>query len=311
MKIWLWQQNEFPTKDNLPLIPYHRESRRLEGLARLKSYHLEKPFGQNEKYYRTGIAVGDYPIDHHHTKNADAPEIEFIKIKVPSYNIPIGALIPKQGTPNFLVAEKSISVSNIVNGTTRLQPAVLGIGQASGALASYCIKNNITPSKANIRAVQEDLLKSKAYLLPYIDVNPADKDFETIQKIGATGIMKGVGIPYKWANQTWFYPEKTISEFDLVSGLNEFYPNILETQGSGADVSLEFLVKRIQKISKYAKPDSASVIDNNRASTVHDMKSLTRREVARIIEKHLNPFSVEIDFDGGKKEERGRKKEER
>ena len=34
----------------------------------------------------------------------------------------------------LIVAEKSISVSNIINGTTRLQPMVMQIGQAAGGI---------------------------------------------------------------------------------------------------------------------------------------------------------------------------------
>ncbi len=51
----------------------------------------------------------------------------------------------------IIVAEKSISVSNIVAGTTRLQPVVLGIGQAAGTLAAVAIKGNLPVSKINIR----------------------------------------------------------------------------------------------------------------------------------------------------------------
>jgi hypothetical protein len=58
--------DEFPTADQMPLIAYHRESRRVNGLTRLNINHLAKPF--DYKLYRTGIAVGDYPIDHHHKK---------------------------------------------------------------------------------------------------------------------------------------------------------------------------------------------------------------------------------------------------
>ena len=41
---------------------------------------------------------------------------------------------------DLIVAEKSISVSNIINGTTRLQPMVMQIGQAAGALAALAVK---------------------------------------------------------------------------------------------------------------------------------------------------------------------------
>ena len=58
---------------------------------------------------------------------------------IPSYGLPLGTLIPKD-VEGLIVAEKSISVSNIINGTTRLQPMVMQIGQAAGALAALAVK---------------------------------------------------------------------------------------------------------------------------------------------------------------------------
>jgi len=55
---------EFPTTDGLPLMPYHREGRRIHGLVQMNVNHILKPY--DFSLYRTGIAVGDYPIDHHH-----------------------------------------------------------------------------------------------------------------------------------------------------------------------------------------------------------------------------------------------------
>lgn len=75
--------------------------------------------------------MGDYPIDHHHDKNANALEIDFIQIKVPSYNMLLRSLV----TENRKKLQH-ISVSIIVNGATRLQPVVLCIDQAAGALAA-------------------------------------------------------------------------------------------------------------------------------------------------------------------------------
>ena len=290
-------KDEFPTADKFPLIPYHREARRLKGLVRLRVMDLERPFDQPEKYYRTGIAVGDYPIDHHHEERPDAPEIDFIGIKVPSYSIPIGTLIPEQKVPGFLVAEKSISVSNIVNGTTRLQPVVLGIGQAAGAVAAYCLQNDQEPWEVDIRAVQSDLLASSAYLMPYLDVKPSDPDFEPIQQIGATGIIKGVGIPYKWANETWFYPERIMSEYEMVQGLKSFYGDSLKTEGSGKPLTQAFLLTLVQAIDPSKMPNQI-VDETEKLGGLPPEQPLTRREAAVMVHSLLNPFAIPINFQG-------------
>jgi hypothetical protein len=214
-------QGEFPTEDNLPLIPYHRESRRIKGLTTLTVNHLAQPYDQEYPLYRTGIAVGDYPVDHHHASHPNAedlPELHFYP--VPSYSVPMGCLIP-QNIDNLIVAEKSISVTNIVNGTTRLQPVVLQIGQAAGLIATLSIKENVTPAAVQVRALQSLLLEEGAYLLPYLDVPKDHPRFKVYQRIGSTGIMKGIGMNVGWENQTWFFEKKEMTQSDMNHALHE------------------------------------------------------------------------------------------
>ena len=211
--------DEFPTPDRLPLIPYHREGRRLVGLVRLRINEIATPFYQSTAFYRTGISVGDYPIDHHHKKNDQAPQhLNFYPI--PSYNIPLGALIPKDHK-GLIVAEKGISVSNVVNGTTRLQPVVLGTGQAAGALAALSVQQKKQAYQVSVRTVQTSLLQAGAYIMPYSDVKPSHPQFLAIQKIGATGLLKGTGVPNAWANRTWFYPDSLVKMKELEIDLKE------------------------------------------------------------------------------------------
>jgi hypothetical protein len=208
--------DEFPTLDKLALYPYYRESRRMHGMVRMLVQHISKPFDTPQPLYTTGIAVGDYPIDHHHKKNSTAPQhLEFFS--VPSFNIPLGALIPKE-VSNFIIAEKSISVSNIVNGTTRLQPCVMQVGQAAGVLASLSIKEGIDPKNVSVRKVQQTLLDANGYIMPYKDVFIQNPYFKAIQKIGATGLLRGVGVSNGWANSTYFNPKEIVkfSEFSIV-----------------------------------------------------------------------------------------------
>ncbi|WP_339713763.1 FAD-dependent oxidoreductase [uncultured Kriegella sp.] len=290
--------DEFPTKDNFPMIPYDREARRVKGKVFLTVDHLERPYDYN--FYKTGIAVGDYPIDHHRDKNPKGtPEIDFINIRVPSYNVPLGSLIP-ESVENFIVAEKNISVSNIVNGATRLQPVVLGIGQAAGALAATAISENKKPSAISIRNVQNALLTNKAYLMPFIDVKKDDEAFEAIQRIGTSGVLKGYGVPYKWANQTWFYPDRIVSENEWISGLIPYYPEMEKIAASGAGITLKFMNEVIFSLGKNR---SASAIQKKWASfySLQDfgkLAPLNRRQISIITDDIFDPFAVEIDFEG-------------
>lgn len=201
--------DEFPTRDKLAIYPYYRESRRVKGATRMVVQHITKPFATNEPLYRTGIAVGDYPIDHHHKKNKSAPQnLEFVP--VPSFNIPLSVLIPNNND-ELIVAEKSISVSNIVNGTTRLQPCVMQIGQAAGMLAAQSVLDNVVPKHISVRKIQDNLLNAQGYIMPYVDVAQNSVYFKAVQKIGAAGLLKGVGLPNGWSNETYFYPNKKVS----------------------------------------------------------------------------------------------------
>ncbi|QJB40440.1 FAD-dependent oxidoreductase [Chitinophaga oryzae] len=291
--------DEYPTADKLPMIPYYREARRLKGVATLSFNHLAHPFDQPEAYYRTGIAVGDYPIDHHQEKDPAVPKIDFSKAKVPSYNIPLGSLIPDT-TDGLIVAEKSISVTNIVNGATRLQPVVLQVGQAAGALAAISLQQKIQPRQVAVRQVQQALLKAGVYLMPYIDVPKEHPHFDAIQRIGATGILRGIGIPYTWANQTWFYPQRPISEYEFIQGLLSYYPAARKLAPTGQDLTPAFLVKALQA--------AGATVTNDQLATAWQQLQFSNdlrndlplnREMAAVLTDHfLHPFDIPVSFTG-------------
>ncbi|NLX82040.1 MAG: FAD-dependent oxidoreductase [Proteiniphilum sp.] len=287
--------DEFPTSDNLPFIPYHRESRRIHGVVQFNMNHITDPFTQEQKLYRTSVAVGDYPIDHHHARYPDwdkLPNLYFYP--VPSYGLPLGVMIPKN-VEDLIVAEKSISVSNLVNGTTRLQPVVLQIGQVAGTLASLAVLQNKSINNVLVRDVQKILLDNGSYLLPYLDVEKKDKLFLSLQRIGVTGIMKGIGRNEGWANQTWFRSNDLMDFADL-EGLKDFYPEI-DLYGEGY-VTLQQSIDIVSQISKlYNIEVEGKLLD--RISEIYiqfefpdlDLnRNITRGEMAVILDNVLNPF---------------------
>jgi len=288
--------DEFDTKDNFPLIPYYRESRRIEGITTLSLNYIKNPYDQIHDLYRTGVIVGDYPVDHHHDAHPDRkslPQLAFYPI--PSYSIPIGSLISKKNS-NFLVAEKSISVSNLVNGTTRLQPVVLQIGQIAGLIASESIKNNINTHEIDIRDIQLKILNNGGYVQPYLDVEKDHPYFKAYQRIGSTGILKGTGINVGWSNQTWFYPEDKIDFLNLIQDLKPYYDldkyelKDLKTSSIFQWISL-ILGKDINEMEKNWKTLGLNNFNKN--------KIINRGEFAIIVDYFLKPFqSFKIDFNG-------------
>ena len=303
--------DEFPTPDHLPLIPYHRESRRVKGLVRFDVKHIAKPFESSTPLYRTGIAVGDYPIDHHHKKNPKAPQhLDFYP--VPSFNIPLGSLIP-ENVSGLIIAEKSISVSNVVNGTTRLQAIALLIGQAAGTLAAQSVQQNLDAQDIPVRLVQSGLLKSKAYIMPYFDVPVNHPSFIAAQKIGATGILKGEGVPYSWANRTLFHPDSLVNRNTLVNDFTDFYSlpvtkKSFLTLSETIDIIIEIAKKNKlnQKQSNWNFIDKSILTDQIQqkwkqwkfGSFKTDM-ALTRIQFAQLIDATINPFELkQIDHNG-------------
>ena len=212
--------DEFPTEDLMPIIPYHRESRRTHGEVRFQLNHITAPYDYT--LYRTAIGVGDYPVDQHHTRYTGweaLPNLYFHS--VPSYGVPMGVLLPKE-VDGLIVAEKSISVSNLVNGSTRLQPVVMQLGEAAGIMAALAVKQGIEPREVAVRDVQHEVLNGGGYLLPFLDLPATDPHFKALQRVGVTGIIEGEGMTVGWENQTWFRAKEPISLATLSEGLHRF-----------------------------------------------------------------------------------------
>ena len=222
--------DEYSTDDLMPYKAYHRESRRLDGVVQFNLMDLEDKY--HRPVYQTAIAVGDYPLDHHRDLNPgtpnmsedDRPPYEYetaygIFPSIPSFAVPYGSLVPKE-TDGLLVAEKSISVTSIANGASRLQPVVLGIGQAAGAAAAKAVQTSSEVRELNIRNLQAHLISQDAWMLPFLDSTPEDWHFEYMQKTGLSGAIKGEGIPVAWANETRIYPDSSVTPDVLEQALS-------------------------------------------------------------------------------------------
>lgn len=286
--------DEFPTEDGMPFFPYHRESRRIVGEAFFTMDAAARPYDFN--LYRTGIAVGDYPVDHHHFRHPDwksLPDLHFYP--VPSFNVPMGVLIPAD-TDDLIVTEKSVSVSNLINGATRLQPVVMQLGQAAGAVAALSRIEAKSVKKVGVRQVQEALLDAGCYLMPYLDLPVTDRHFKAVQRIGATGILRGEGRNVGWTNQTWFRTEDPLLASDIHT--EGFYDGPLGIKDG--QVSIERLIGTVRGLGgsvPFGEPESwwetlgLKDYDAKRAAT--------RLEAAVVIDAAFDPFGMfEVDYQG-------------
>lgn len=289
--------DEFPTEDGLALMPYHRESRRIVGEAFFTLDAAAAPYAYKHPYYRTGIAVGDYAVDHHHFRHPEwktLPDLHFYPI--PSYNVPMGVLVPKQADiENLIVAEKSVSVSNLINGATRLQPVVMQLGQAAGALAALSQIEGKAVRKVGVRSVQEQLLEAGCYIMPYLDLPKEDRHFKALQRIGATGILRGEGRNVGWANQTWFRAEDPLlSEEIFAEGFYDGPIGLAE-----GPVKVGQLISALRSLGAAVPEDAAAWWETLGLEGFDTKRVATRLEAAVVIDASVDPFGMfEVNYNG-------------
>ena len=292
--------DQYPSKDGLPLIPYHRESRRSIGKVTLTLNDIKSPYTQQNSLYRTGIAVGDYPVDHHHgaySNYSNLPKLDFYP--VPSYSVPLGSLIP-ENIDNFIVIEKSISVSNLVNGTSRLQPVVMQIGQASGVLASLAILKKKNINQIKIREVQSEILKNSGYILPYVDVDSEDLNFISYQKIGACGILRSEGLNIGWENKTLFYPNSKLDKNDIyLDDWMMFKPEEIPFPEKMTIKNILHWIYKIKEEPSLNQTEYYEVWKNLNLTDFNLQRTVTRGEFSVLLDKIIDPFSkVDVNYYG-------------
>ncbi len=283
----------FPTIDNMPFFPYHRESRRIVGEAFFTMDDAARPYSGT--LYRTGIAVGDYAVDHHHFRHPrwrELPDLHFYPI--PSFNVPMGVMIP-ESVDNLIVTEKSVSVSNLINGATRLQPVVMQLGQAAGATAALAVKKGRNVKAVGVRNVQTALLESGCYLMPYLDLPVSHRHFKAVQRIGATGILRGEGRNAGWSNQTWFRTGDPLRVEDIYA--EGFYNGPLGL-GEG-EVSVGLLMDAVRGLGGNVPADIRDWWTALGLDAYDPSRTVTRLEAAVVIDAAFKPFEMfDVDYEG-------------
>ena len=177
------------------LHPYFREARRLQGVVTITEQDiLPQAGGQVALLPRiaagelSAIALGNYPNDHHYPSGDIPLAAKSIRwggrwTGTP-FTIPYGAIVP-QDTDGLLVCEKNISVSHMANGATRLQPVVLGIGQAAGMAAALCLQRGCQPRDLPVRVLQDALIEdpwAPAAIVPLFNLEPSHPNWLTWQR---------------------------------------------------------------------------------------------------------------------------------
>jgi len=164
-----------PILSHFPPFPYLRESRRIVGTKTMTVDDIIR----DEKLGRTlvskphSLALGEYPIDIHGNNDSIYLETDLgeTREKIPNdwegegglFQIPFEIFVPEK-MDGLVAAEKNISVSRVVNGSTRLQPVTMLTGQAAGAIAALAVTEKVQPRRLRPIAVQSELWRAKCRL---------------------------------------------------------------------------------------------------------------------------------------------------
>lgn len=133
-----------------------RESRMIDGEHLLTGKELVEC-----TRFEDAIAAGNYDIDIHNPEGSGTSHYYFPDGEY--YTIPYRSLIPK-GISNLLVAGRCISSDHEAQASYRIMPIVCCLGEAAGVGASVAVSYGCTPKEADIRKIQDILLKNGAFI---------------------------------------------------------------------------------------------------------------------------------------------------
>ncbi len=131
------------TKDGLAKYPYIRESRRIQAIFTVREQHVaaaSRPGRTLAEPFEDSVGIGSYRIDLHPSTGGD----NYIDVASCPFQIPLGALIPLR-VENLLPACKNLGTTHITNGCYRLHPVEWNIGEAAGALSTFCLQRKMKP----------------------------------------------------------------------------------------------------------------------------------------------------------------------
>ena len=146
-----------------------------------------------------------------------------------------------------------------------------------------------------VREVQAELLASGAYIMPYLDLPKEHRHFKALQRIGATGIMRGEGRNVGWANQTWFRADDPLRAEDI--HVEDYYRGSLGL-GEG-EVTVGTLIRVLRSLGVRIPASEREWWTSFGLEYYSSSRTVTRLEAAVVIDALFKPFeSFRVDYDG-------------
>ena len=170
-----------------------RESRRIVARTTVRQQDVSADYrpGARAADCTDSVGLGWSPIDIH-----GAPGDVVATGPTRPFQIPLGALIPRDGPANLLAACKNIGTTHMTSGCYRLHPIEWNIGEAAGALAAFCIGEGCGAAAVHeqeqlLRRFQTRLVEAGVPLYWFTDVPFGHAAFAATQRLAVGGIWQG------------------------------------------------------------------------------------------------------------------------
>lgn len=208
---WGWLKNEWKNKDRLTnheLCEMAHMIGRREGYRIVGDYLLTGNDCQAGRMFDDRISYGGWPLDRHDPRGMENPmSWGYCESHpdVPIYSIPFRILYSKN-VPNLMMAGRNVSVTHVALGSVRVESTIMTMGQAAGTAVALMLKKRQLPREygmnaANIRALQQELLKDDQYIPGVANEDPLDKARRS--KVTATSVLQDRTIEELASSRLW------------------------------------------------------------------------------------------------------------
>ena len=184
---------------HLPVMPYIRESRRIEAMHMLTAREIFRTDIVSASGFITSVASGDYATDLHNCHSDDTLEADLGEDSTDgsaygNFEVPFESLIPER-IDGLLAVEKNLGMTRLATGALRLQPITMLTGQAAGVIAGLAVRDHVEPRALDPLDVQLVLVDAGAAVsrLPFGDVPPGHASWSDVQIVAVRGLMVGNG----------------------------------------------------------------------------------------------------------------------
>jgi hypothetical protein len=218
--------------------------------------------------------------------------------------IPASLLLNSSPENLFIINQYSWLNKDLKEDFNNLSLSIHG-GQAIGASAAYCAFFKTTVDKINIRTLQGELLAYHGQLIPFQDIDIQDVHFSEIQRIGAVGVLKGETLQNNGAVSFHFNPKQSVSSKEIQPVLLSLYTRsqIWFSDKDIENLTLSDLLSLIKFTALKGEELDADVKKGWKqrfhfTGEFEPTETLTRRQLAVLIDYYLKPFNIKVDDQG-------------